>query len=252
MPANNANVGAKGVSYFTPAQSPPAGTALVPQPNGKAIPTLFEPLKIRVGGILSRGPLGLTIIEATAVLPEGRVTPEDSGLWSDAQIAPLASIVEFAHSQNQKIGIQFAHAGRKASTSAPWVDGDQTAFEDANRRPDNVWGPSTVPYAETYPRPKALTKEGIRQVVKAFQDAARRAVKAGVDLIEIHNAHGFLLHSFLSPARKKRTDEYGGSFENRVRLTLEIVDAVRAAIPAVYVKKHSESTKSAFQVIHFI
>ncbi|KAF5379008.1 hypothetical protein D9615_006057 [Tricholomella constricta] len=258
--ANNINVPAKGVSYFTSAQNPPAGTAIDPQPNGKPIPKLFQPLRIRgvefqnriflsplcqysaedgkltpwhmahLGGIYTRGP-GLTMVEATAVLPEGRITPEDSGLWSDAQTAPLAAIVEFAHSQGQKIGIQLAHAGRKASTSAPWIDGDETAFAAAGGWPEDVWGPSDVPFDETYPRPKALTKEGIRRVVQAFVDAARRAVEAGVDVVEIHNAHGYLLHSFLSPVSNKRTDEYGGSFENRTRLTVEIVDAVRAAIP---------------------
>ncbi|KAG5652371.1 hypothetical protein H0H81_005233 [Sphagnurus paluster] len=230
MSPRNLNVAAKGFPYFTPAQIPPAGTAINPQPNGKPIPKLFQPLKIRVGGIYTRGP-GLTIIEATAVLPQGRISPEDSGLWSDEQIAPLAEIVEFAHSQGQKIGIQLGHAGRKASTSAPWIDGDETSSAEVGGWPDDVWGPSAVPYDETYPQPKELTKEGIKKVIDAFVDAAKRAVKAGIDVVEIHNAHGYLLHSFISPISNKRTDEYGGSFENRTRLTLEIVDAVRAVIP---------------------
>lgn len=255
------NTPAPGVSYFTPLQDPPAGTAVVPQPDGKPIPKLFQPLTIRgvtfqnrifvspmcqysakngivspwhlahLGGIFTRGP-GLTVIEATAVVPEGRISPEDVGIWSDDHIKPLASIVEFAHSQNQKIAVQIAHAGRKASTLPPWKSGPVLAVKEADGWPDDVWGPSTTPFAKSYAAPKELTKEGIKRVVKAFADAARRSIAAGFDVIEIHNAHGYLLQSFLSPVSNKRTDEYGGSFENRTRLTLEVVDAVRAAIPA--------------------
>jgi 2,4-dienoyl-CoA reductase-like NADH-dependent reductase (Old Yellow Enzyme family) len=182
-----------------------------------------------LGGIISRGP-GLSFVEATAVLPEGRITPEDMGLWSDEHMAALAKIVEFAHSQNQKIGIQLAHAGRKASTVAPWLGGS-CASEAAGGWPENVWGPSTVPYSDVFPKPKALTIDGIKKIVAAFRDGAIRSVKAGFDVIEIHNAHGYLLHEFCSPVSNKRTDEYGGSFENRTRLTLEVVDAIRAVIP---------------------
>ena len=171
------------------------------------------------------------MIEATAVLPEGRITPEDSGLWNDAQIGPLQRIVQFAHSQNQKIAIQLAHAGRKASTVAPWLDMGATATEAVGGWPEEVYGPSDVPYNEVFPKPKALDRAGIKRVVAAFVAAAKRALKAGFDVIEIHNAHGYLLNSFISPATNKRTDEYGGSFENRIRLTLEVVDAVRAVIP---------------------
>lgn len=183
-----------------------------------------------VGGILSRGP-GLTVIEATAVLPEGRITPEDAGLWDDEQIEPLHRVVQFAHSQNQKIGIQLAHAGRKASTVAPWLSFGAVASEAVGGWPEEVYGPSEVPYSDALPKPKALDKAGIKRVVAAFVAAAKRALKAGIDVIEIHNAHGYLLDSFLSPVSNKRTDEYGGSFENRTRLTLEVVDAVRAVIP---------------------
>lgn len=183
-----------------------------------------------VGGIFTRGP-GLSIVEATAVLPEGRITPEDSGLWKDSQIEPLRQIVEFAHSQNQKVGIQLAHAGRKASTVAPWLHSGLAATESVGGWPDNVWGASAVPYNDDFPVPKELSKAQIKEVVVAFVDAAKRSLKAGVDVIEIHNAHGYLLFSFLSPTTNKRTDEYGGSFENRIRLTLEIVDAVREVIP---------------------
>ncbi|KAH8101363.1 FMN-linked oxidoreductase [Phellopilus nigrolimitatus] len=227
---------------------PPSGTALSPQPDGKPIPRVFQPIKIRgvefhnrifysaeegrmspwhmahLGGIFTRGP-GLTIIEATAVVPEGRITPEDAGLWSDDQIPPMRDIVEFAHSQGVKIGIQLAHAGRKASTVAPWLDFGATAATEHGGWPDDVWAPSAVPYNESLPKPKELTREGIKRVVREFAEASRRALKAGLDVIEIHNAHGYLLHSFLSPVSNKRTDEYDGSFENRVRLTLEIVDA---------------------------
>lgn len=183
-----------------------------------------------MGGIFTRGP-GLTIIEATAVVPEGRITPDDSGLWKDSQIEPLRKIVEFAHSQNQKVGIQLAHAGRKASTVVPWLHSGMAATESIGGWPDDVWGPSTVPYNDTFPVPKELSQAQIKALVVAFVEAAKRALKAGIDVIEIHNAHGYLLCAFLSPTSNTRTDEYGGSFENRIRLTLEIVDAIRGIIP---------------------
>ncbi|TBU27047.1 FMN-linked oxidoreductase [Dichomitus squalens] len=258
MVANIPNPPAPGISYYTPAQYPPAGAAA--EDDFDKVPTLFKPIKIRgvefqnriwvspmcqysaqngqltdwhlahLGGIFTRGP-GLTMVEATAVTPEGRITPEDSGLWTDAQIGPLKRIVEFAHSQNQKIGIQLAHAGRKASTVAPWLDMGALATEEVGGWPNDVVGPSSVPYNEKFPVPKELDKAGIKRIKTAFVEAAKRALQAGFDVIEIHNAHGYLLDSFISPVSNKRTDEYGGSFENRVRLTLEIVDAVRAVIP---------------------
>lgn len=254
------NEPAKGISYFTPAQKPPSGTALNPQPDNKAIPKLFQPLTIRgvtfqnriwlsplcqysaangylsdwhlthLGGIAQRGP-GLTFVEATSVTPQGRITPEDSGLWEDGQIEPLRRIVEFAHSQGQKIAIQIAHAGRKGSTVAPWLSMGDTATEEVNGWPKDVWAPSAVPFSDTFPTPNALTKEGIEEFKQAYVAGVKRALKAGFDVIEIHNAHGYLLHEFLSPVSNKRTDEYGGSFENRTRLTLEIVDLVRKTIP---------------------
>jgi len=183
-----------------------------------------------LGGIASRGP-GLTFVEGTAVLSEGRITPSDSGIWSDDHIKPLADIVEFVHSQNQKIAIQLAHAGRKASTAAPWLKAKPTVEAEHGGWPDNVWGPSTVPFNDSYPKPQELTLEGIQKIVSAFADGAKRAVTAGFDVIEIHNAHGYLLNAFVSPISNKRTDQYGGSFENRIRLTVEVVDAVRAVIP---------------------
>ncbi|KAI0927134.1 hypothetical protein AcW1_007527 [Taiwanofungus camphoratus] len=171
------------------------------------------------------------MVESTSVTPEGRITPEDSGLWIGTQVAPLRHIVQFAHAQNQKIGIQLGHAGRKASTVAPWLNVGATATEAVGGWPDDVCAPSAVPYSDAYSRPKALTKGGIARIVRAFMDASRRAPQAGFDVIEIHNAHGYLLNSFISPASNRRTDEYGGSFENRTRLTLEVVDAVRGVIP---------------------
>lgn len=142
-----------------------------------------------MGGIITRGP-GLAIVEATAVLPEGRITPEDSGLWLDSQAEPLRRIAVYAHSQNQKIGIQLAHAGRKASTIAPWLSGASTATKEVGGWPDNVWGPSTVPFSEDYPKPKEATKEYIKEVVEAFAASAKRAVQAKVDVIEIREFQG--------------------------------------------------------------
>lgn len=248
------------ISYFTPAQIPPSGTASDPQPGGEAIPKLFKPLKIRgttfqnrimlsplcqysaedghqtawhmahLGGIISRGP-GLAMIEATAVVPEGRITPEDVGLWKDSQIEPLRKIVEFAHSQNQKIAIQLAHAGRKASTVAPWLAGGAVATKDVNGWPDNVKAPSAIPYNEDHATPKEMTLQDIEEFKAAWVAAVKRSLTAGFDVIEIHNAHGYLLHEFLSPVSNTRTDKYGGSFENRTRLTLEVVELTRANIP---------------------
>ncbi|KFY06184.1 hypothetical protein V492_08123, partial [Pseudogymnoascus sp. VKM F-4246] len=184
-----------------------------------------------LGGIIQRGP-GLTMIEATAVVPEGRITPEDSGLWKDSQIEPLSKTIEFAHSQNQKIAIQLAHAGRKASTVAPWLSMGATATEAVGGWPENVVAPSAISFSPgNFPDPKPMTLQQIEEFKVAFVEAAKRAVKAGIDVIEIHNAHGYLLHEFLSPVSNTRTDAYGGSFENRTRLTLELAKAMREAIP---------------------
>jgi 2,4-dienoyl-CoA reductase-like NADH-dependent reductase (Old Yellow Enzyme family) len=165
------------------------------------------------------------------VQPNGRITPEDLGIWSDEHIPAYKEIATFVHSQNQKIAIQLAHAGRKASTVAPWLSFSATAFEDAGGWPENVVAPSPISHSEGFPHPKELTKADIEKYKQDFADAAVRAVKAGIDVIEIHGAHGYLLHEFASPVSNHRTDEYGGSFENRTRLHLEVVDAVRAVIP---------------------
>lgn len=183
-----------------------------------------------LGGIISRGP-GLAIIEATSITATGRITPEDSGLWTDSQIEPLAQIVEFAHSQGQKIAIQLAHAGRKASTVAPWLAMGALATADVGGWPDEVVAPSPIPYNEDHATPKELSIDDIEELKDSWRQAVKRALKAGVDIIEIHNAHGYLLHEFVSPVSNKRTDKYGGSFENRVRLTLEIVELTRKEIP---------------------
>jgi len=145
-----------------------------------------------VGGIFTRGP-GLSIVEATAVVPEGRITPEDSGLWLDSQMEPLEKIVEFAHSQNQKIGIQLAHAGRKGSTISPWLSGaSSTATKEVGGWPDNVWGPSTIPFSDGYPTPKEATKEYIKKVVEAYVESAKRALQIGFDVIEIRESQRLL------------------------------------------------------------
>lgn len=183
-----------------------------------------------LGGITMRGP-GMTMVEATAVTPEGRITPEDSGLWKDSQIGPLKRIVEFAHSQGQNIGIQLAHAGRKASTVAPWLSSGDVADEHVNGWPKNVYAPSAIPYNERHAQPKEMTKDDIENFKNAWVASVKRALAVGFDVIEIHNAHGYLLHEFVSPVTNKRSDEYGGSFANRIRLTLEIVDLTRNLVP---------------------
>jgi 2,4-dienoyl-CoA reductase-like NADH-dependent reductase (Old Yellow Enzyme family) len=183
-----------------------------------------------LGGIAQRGP-GFLMVEATAVQPEGRITPQDHGLWKDSQTEPLRRVVEFVHSQSQLIGIQLAHAGRKASTVAPWLSAADTATKEVGGWPDQVKGPSDIPFQENFPTPKAMTKADIEEFKKAWVAAIKRALKAGVDFVEIHNAHGYLLMSFLSPATNNRTDEYGGSFENRIRLSMEIAKLTREKVP---------------------
>lgn len=183
-----------------------------------------------LGGIAQRG-LGFVMVEATAVQPEGRITPQDLGLWKDSQIGPLRRIVEFVHSQNQIIGVQIAHAGRKASTVAPWLSFNDAASEKVGGWPNNVKGPGSDPFTDNCPIPHQMTKEDIEAFKAAWVSAVKRAVRAGVDFVEIHNAHGYLLMSFLSPSVNKRTDEYGGSFENRIRLSMEIAKLTRESVP---------------------
>jgi 2,4-dienoyl-CoA reductase-like NADH-dependent reductase (Old Yellow Enzyme family) len=171
----------------------------------------------------------LVLTEATAIVPEGRISPQDLGIWSDDHIAPLARIVRFIREQGSVAGMQLAHAGRKASTYRPW-EGLGTVPENAGGW-TNVVAPSAVAFADHYPKPQALTSDGIQEIVAAFAEAARRACEAGFRVIEIHAAHGYLIHEFLSPLSNRRQDAYGGSFENRTRLLREIVAAVRSSWP---------------------
>ncbi|MFI1716638.1 NADH:flavin oxidoreductase/NADH oxidase [Streptomyces litmocidini] len=173
------------------------------------------------------GGAGLILVEATAVSPEGRISPADLGLWNDAQIEGLRRISGFLKEHGTVPGIQIGHAGRKASTNRPWVGRGPVG-------PAEGWqpvGPSPVEFAEGYPVPTELTVERIREITGQFADAARRALTAGFEVLEVHGAHGYLIGEFLSPHSNHRTDAYGGSFENRTRLALEVVDAVRAVWP---------------------
>lgn len=174
-------------------------------------------------GSRAQGGTGLIIVEATGVVPEGRITNRCMGIWNDEQAEALSKIVKIVHEQSEsKIGIQLAHAGRKAST---W-NGKQISLEEG-------WetvAPSPVPYEESERIPHELTVEEIKDLVQRFKEAAVRAFHADFDLIEIHAAHGYLIHQFLSPLSNTRTDEYGGSFENRIRFLLEIVEAVNEVL----------------------
>jgi len=175
------------------------------------------------------GGAGLVLTEATAVLPEGRISPQDLGIWMDEHIEPLARIVRFIHEQGSVAGMQLAHAGRKASTYAPWA-GHGTVPESKGGW-KNVVAPSALAFTQGYPMPRALPIDGIKNIVSAFAAAALRASEAGFRVIEIHAAHGYLIQEFLSPLSNQRTDAYGGSFENRTRVLREIVAAVRGSWP---------------------
>ncbi|HXP08535.1 MAG TPA: NADH:flavin oxidoreductase/NADH oxidase, partial [Acidobacteriaceae bacterium] len=177
------------------------------------------------------GGAGLIFTEAAAVLPEGRITPRDLGLWKDDHIAGLRRIVAFLHQQGARAGVQLAHAGRKASMGRPWAP-EQRYLNLSEGGWENVVGPSGLRFADNYPRPIPLDLAGIQAVTRAFVRATERALEAGFDLVELHSAHGYLLHEFLSPLSNQRNDQYGGSFENRIRLLVEVVDAVRATLPA--------------------
>ncbi|KAG4429626.1 hypothetical protein IFR05_014899, partial [Cadophora sp. M221] len=256
------NVPAENTTYFTPKQTIPAGTAIVHTTKPSPIPKVFQPLQLRgltlqnrimvspmcqysaedghhtmwhqthLGGIIQRGP-GLTIIEATAVAPEGRITPQDSGLWKDSQIEPLRKTVEFAHSQGQKIAIQLAHAGRKASTVAPWINRKAVATADVGGWPDSVISASDIPFDAPHTCvPRCMTLEDIASFKESFLASVKRALTAGFDAIEIHAAHGYLLHSTLSAATNTLPLPYSGSLENRMRLLLELTASTRAIIPS--------------------
>ncbi|WP_394278477.1 NADH:flavin oxidoreductase/NADH oxidase [Microbacterium sp.] len=175
------------------------------------------------------GGAGLVIAEATAVVPEGRISPDDTGLWNDAQRDAWAPIVAAIHARGAAAGIQLAHAGRKASTSSP-LSGERGSVP-VDRGGWITEAPSAIAF-DGYAEPVAVTAERIDEIVEAFGSAARRADEAGFEVLEIHAAHGYLLHQFLSPLSNLRTDEYGGSLENRARFLLRVVDAVRAAAPS--------------------
>lgn len=179
-------------------------------------------------GSLARGGSGLVFTEATSVSADGRISPADTGIWNDDQLVAWSRVTRFIRSQRTVPGIQLAHAGRKASTAPPWTGGAYVAPADGGWEP--TVAASAAPFADL-PAPTELSRDGIGDVVVAFRDAARRALDAGFEVAEIHAAHGYLLHTFLSPLSNTRADEYGGSFDNRVRLLLEVVDGVRDVWP---------------------
>ncbi|RLV94022.1 NADPH dehydrogenase afvA [Spathaspora sp. JA1] len=251
------------VPYYTPRQPVPAGTFL-PQSANDYIPKIFQPLTIgnikiqnrigvspmctysadddfqatpfhliHYGAIVSRGP-GITIVESTAVSPEGALSPHDLGIWSEKQAEKLKPIVEYAHSQDQKIAIQLNHGGRKASGQPLFLHLEQIADESVGGWPSEVVAPSAVDYRPhgNYLTPRELTKTEIKTIVEDFGDAAKRAVEiSGFDAVEIHGAHGYLVNQFYSSVSNKRTDEYGGSFENRIRFLLEVIDNIKSKVP---------------------
>jgi 2,4-dienoyl-CoA reductase (NADPH2) len=179
-------------------------------------------------GSRAAGGVGLAIVEATAVSPEGRITPGDLGIWSDAHADALARIAAFTARMGAVPGIQLAHAGRKASCRVPWEGGGQIALDAGGWQ---TLGPSAVPFSEKDRPPQPLDEAGIRTVIGQFRAAARRAVKVGFRVIELHAAHGYLLHEFLSPLSNRRTDRYGGGLENRMRIVLEAASALREVVP---------------------
>jgi 2,4-dienoyl-CoA reductase-like NADH-dependent reductase (Old Yellow Enzyme family) len=179
-------------------------------------------------GQFAIGQAGAIIQEATAVVPQGRISYADLGIWKDEHIPALKEIVDFVHQQGALIGIQLAHAGRKASTDKPWCSRAQFAPNHPNGW--QTVAPSSIPFNDTDVPPVELSIKEIQQLVVAFRDAAQRSVEAGYDIIEIHAAHGYLIHQFLSPLSNQRTDSYGGSFENRARFLIEIIEAVNSVL----------------------
>ncbi|MEO7454941.1 MAG: NADH:flavin oxidoreductase/NADH oxidase, partial [Gemmatimonadaceae bacterium] len=176
------------------------------------------------------GGSALVIAEATAVSPEGRISPQDLGIWKDEQVPMLSTITSFIHAQGAIAGIQLAHAGRKASVDVPWRGGRTLDEAEGGWRP--LYAPSAVAFSSRTPVPEEMTLADIARIVDDFRTAAVRALAAGFKVVEVHGAHGYLLHEFLSPVSNTRTDGYGGSYENRTRFVLEVVDAVRAVWPA--------------------
>ncbi|ORY34039.1 hypothetical protein BCR39DRAFT_518221 [Naematelia encephala] len=258
-----------GYHEFLPLQPQPIGSLLPADkfPQNEDPPKLFEPIEIRGvkfhnrlfvapmcmysadegkptdhhfvhhGSMAMRG-WGSLMVEATAVVPEGRITPQDVGLWDDSQITSHKRIVDYVHGLRGHIGIQLAHAGRKASTLAPWVqriaedggwNGGVVAREEEGGWPSNVVGPSPIAFDPKYPHPVEASSEYIADLKQSWLNAVERCKQIGYDFVEIHGAHGYLFHEFVDPISNKRTDQYGGSFENRIRLPLEVAKAIRAA-----------------------
>ncbi|KAF9771678.1 hypothetical protein IL306_010686 [Fusarium sp. DS 682] len=277
-PNSQLNAPVPGLPFFAPAQDPSTGTVKQLKPN---TPTIFRPLKIRgvtlrnricvspmchyscaangeqtgvltplyyttIGHYAFRG-AALVILEATGVTPNGRISVNCPGIWNDTQRDSLKNLADFVHSQGGLLGLQLGHAGRKASTLAPWVAtrlGQSSARADESQGgwPNEVVGPSggsdfvwdgksNQDPKGGFWEPREMSIEEISNLVKSFVEAAERATWAGVDVVEIHVAHGYLLHQFVSPITNQRKDKYGGSFENRTRLVLEVIRAVRAVIP---------------------
>jgi 2,4-dienoyl-CoA reductase-like NADH-dependent reductase (Old Yellow Enzyme family) len=179
-------------------------------------------------GSRAMGGAALVCAEATAVSPEGRISPGDAGLWSDAHAEALRPITAFIKSQGSVAGVQLAHAGRKASTDLPWRGGGPLKESEGGWE---TLAPSAIPFVEGQPAPREMNAEDFESVVSGFREATARAHEAGFEVVELHMAHGYLLHEFLSPLSNRREDEYGGSFENRVRFPLRVTEAVRAVWP---------------------
>jgi 2,4-dienoyl-CoA reductase-like NADH-dependent reductase (Old Yellow Enzyme family) len=174
------------------------------------------------------GGAGLILTEATAVSPEGRISPDDAGIWNEEQVNAYKKITSFIKSQNSVSGIQLAHAGRKASTYSPWKGSGEVKVENGG------WitlAPSPIPFSENFPHPKEMSEEDVQLVIDQFTKAAKRSIEAGFEVIELHFAHGYLVHEFYSPISNKRKDKYGGNLENRCRFAIEIAKSVRETIP---------------------
>ncbi len=175
------------------------------------------------------GGVGLIITEAAAVTPEGRISPQDLGIWKDEHVEMLSRIVRFLETHGTSAGIQLAHAGRKASTAQPWKGGGPVSESEGGWK--TIYAPSAMPFTEGWITPEAIDASGIQRVIRAFADAATRSLHAGFKVVELHAAHGYLAHEFLSPLTNKRTDEYGGSFDNRTRALRETIEAIRRRWP---------------------
>ena len=180
-------------------------------------------------GTRAVGGAGLVFTEASAVTSEGRISPEDLGIWKDEHVAELSRIVRFIDAQGSVAGMQLAHSGRKASTQQPWVGNKQLKIDEGGFRP--VYAPSALAFKRDDEQPEALGEAGIARIVRSFGDAAERALRAGFRVLELHAAHGYLLHTFLSPLSNQRKDQYGGSFDNRIRAVVETVRSVRSRWP---------------------